>query len=327
MRGFYFSVALGTLLASAAAPISAQRLVPGGVTPAPNAVQVIDCSRTCLYGFVDQYMAALLKHDAGLVAWAADAQFTENNVPLKPGDGLWSTIDKQGEYKLYFADPEAGQVGFYGTVEEDGSPSVFSLRLKIVDRKIAEAETIVVRKATNSFAAPEALVSQPRLNEDVPPGERETRERLITSANSYFETLQQNNGSLYAQFDPSCFRIENGVHTTNNPDRPDKTGVGIMKMGCAEQFKTGYFNYVTRIRDRRFLVVDQGKGLVYASAFFDHNGAKQKETLTDRREVTPQFTIPWTWQIGELFRVKNGRIIQVEALVLKAPYNTVSYWK
>jgi hypothetical protein len=100
-----------------------------------------------------------------------------------------------------------------------------------------------------------------------------------------------------------------------------------MKMGCIEQFKSGYFRYVTRIRDRRFLVVDQGKGLIFASAFFDHNGAMKKEKLSDGREVTPQFTVPWTWLIGELFRVKDGKLVQVEALVLKVPYNTVSYWK
>jgi hypothetical protein len=296
-------------------------------SPAPNAVSVIDCDRACLYGVVDQYMAALLKHDPARLPWTADAKFTENNVPLKPGDGLWDTIDKQGAYKLYFADPEAGQVGFYGTVEEDGNPSVFSLRMKIVDHRIAEAETIVVRKATNSFGDPDALRDKPILNESIPTDDQETRERLITTANSYFETLQQNNGSLYAQFDPNCNRIENGVQTTNNSERPDKTGLGIMKMGCIEQFKSGYFRYVTRIRDRRFLVVDERKGLIFASAFFDHNGAMKKETLSDGREVTPQFTIPWTWLIGELFRVKDGKLIQVEALVLKVPYNTVSFWK
>jgi hypothetical protein len=314
--------------------LAASAVVGGALAPAawaqtgtPSAVKVIDCDRACLYGFVDRYMVALVAHDPARLPWSADAKFTENNVPMKPGDGLWGTIDKQGAYKLYFADADTGQVGFYGTVDEDGSPSIFSLRMKITAHTIAEAETIVVRKATNTFGDPDALRDKPILNENVPADEQETRERLVTSANSYFETLQQNNGMLYAQFDPKCHRIEDGVATTNNPDRPDKAGLGIMKMSCAEQFKSGYFRYVTRIRDRRFLVVDQGKGLVFATAFFDHNGAMKQETLTDGRVVTPQFTIPWTWLIGELFRVKDGKLIQVEALVLKIPYNTVSFWK
>jgi hypothetical protein len=310
VRSVYFRGSLVAVWLAASAIAGAQHA-------APEAVTRVDCDHACLQGFVDQYMQALLAHDPGKLPWSADARFTENNVPLRPGDGLWATIDKQGDYKLYFADPETGQVGFFGTVEEDGSPSVFSLRMKIEAHHISEAETIVVRKATNSFAAPEALRDKPVLNEAVPVADQETRERLLTSANSYFETLQQNNGLLYAQFDPSCNRIEN---------RPDKTGLGIGKMGCADQFRTGYFHYVTRIRDRRFLVLDQGKGLVFASAFFDHSGAMKKETLSDGREVTPQFTIPWTWLIGELFRVKDGKLVQIEALVLKVPYNTISYW-
>jgi len=124
--------------------------------------------------------------------------------------------------------------------------------MKIIDHKIAEAETIVVRKSTNSFCATlKALARQADFERERPVGDQETRERLITTANSYFETLQQNNGPFMAQFDPSCNRIENGVQTTNNLQRPDKTGLGIMKMGCIEQFKSGYFRYVTRIRDRR----------------------------------------------------------------------------
>jgi len=31
--------------------------------------------------------------------------------------------------------------------------------------------------------------------------------------------------------------------------------------------------------------------------------------------------------IAELFKVKNGKLIQVEALVLKVPYNTPSVWQ
>jgi hypothetical protein len=52
----------------------------------------------------------------------------------------------------------------------------------------------------------------------------------------------------------------------------------------------------------------------------------RKEHLTDGRLVDAQFEIPWSWLIGELFRVQDGKIRQVEALVLKVPYNTASVW-
>ena len=293
-----------------------------------SAVATIDCDRACLNGFADQYMAALLKHDPSRLPWAAHPRFTENNVPLPVGDGLWNTIDKQGDYKLYFADPQAGQAGFYGTVEENGHGAVFSLRLKIAAHRIAEAETVVVRKTAQPFASPEALRDKPILSQIVPPEQRLTREQLISVANGYFATLQQNNGTLFTPFDEHCNRIEDGTATThNNLKRDYSEGSNIMRMGCAEQFRTGFFRYVTRIRDRRFMLADEERGLIWAGALFDHAGVLRKETLTDGRSVDAQFEIPWSWLIAELFKVQDGKLIQVEALVLKVPYNTPSVWQ
>ncbi|MDB6043887.1 MAG: hypothetical protein JWM63_2438 [Gammaproteobacteria bacterium] len=297
-------------------------------THEPNAAAVVGCDRTCLNGFADQYMAALLRHDPKPLPWLPNAKFTENNVPLQPGDGLWKTIDRQGDYKLYFADPDAGQAGFFGTVEEDGHAAVFSLRLRIAQHRIQEAETIVVRKSATSFAQPEALEDKPILSQAVAPEQRRTREQLISIANGYFSTLQQNDGTLFTPFDENCDRIEDGIATTHNEmKRDDSEGSNIKRMGCIEQFKTGYFRYVTRIRDRRYMLVDVERGLVFAGALFDHDGTVRKERLTDGRTVDAQFEIPWTWLIGELFKVQDGKLRQVEALVLKVPYNTASVWK
>src|SRR5277367_5478638 len=71
------------------------------------------CDRACLNAVVDRYMEALLAHDPARIRWAKHVEFTENSVPMRIGDGLWNTITKQNAYKLYFADPQAGQAGFY----------------------------------------------------------------------------------------------------------------------------------------------------------------------------------------------------------------------
>jgi len=261
-----------------------------------SAVATVDCDRACLNGFADQYMAALIAQDPSRLPWTAHPRFTENNVPLPVGEGLWNTIDKQGDYKLYFADPQAGQAGFYGTVEENGHGAVFSLRLKIVQHRIAEVETVVVRKTAQPFASPEALRDKPILSEIVPLEQRLTREQLISVANGYFATLQQNNGTLFTPFDDNCNRIEDGTATTHNNLRRDYSeGANIMRMGCAEQFKTGFFRYVTRIRDRRFMLADEERGLIWAGALIDHAGVLRKETLTDGLTVDAQFEIPWSW--------------------------------
>ena len=202
-----------------------------------------------------------------------------------------------------------------------------SLRLKVVDRRIAEIETIVLRpQANNGFGNPVAMPRRPAFYEDVPEGKRLSRTQLVSIANSYFETLQQNHGVVFAPFASTCHRLENGVATTNN-NTPPATGrpdpVGIKKLGCEAQFKTGYFNF---IRDRRPLVVDEQKGLVFMAGFFDHKGDIRAETLTDGRVVDPQYDTPWTWQIGEIFKIKDNKIDQVEALVLYAPYGETDTW-
>lgn len=47
-------------------------------------------------------------------------KFTENDVALKLGDGLWGTANARGTYKEYFDDPEEGQVAFFGSLKENG---------------------------------------------------------------------------------------------------------------------------------------------------------------------------------------------------------------
>jgi len=93
------------------------------------------CDRGCLEGFVDQYLAALVSSDPSKLPLAKNARYTENGQELKLGDGMWGPTVKLGTYKLYFADPQGGQVGFFGTIEEHGHPVILGLRLKIDGNK------------------------------------------------------------------------------------------------------------------------------------------------------------------------------------------------
>jgi hypothetical protein len=315
--------ALAGLLAAAFLALGVQ---PAGAQTAPPP----PCDRACLSQTVEDYLQALKAHDPSRLPLAPGLRFTENNSPLALPDGLWNTIDKLGDYRLPFIDPEDGQAGTFAVVEEDGKPAILSLRLKVVGRQITEVETLVMRpQANNGFGNPAGLHRREAFFEDVPEGQRLTREQLVSIANAYFETLQQNHGVVFAPFAPTCHRIESGVATTNNP-APPATGrpdpAGIKKLGCEAQFKTGFFNFVTHIRDRRALVIDRRKGLVFMAAFFDHRGDMRQVTLTDGRVVDTQFDTPWTWQIGELFKIKNNQIDQVEAIVMYAPYGQTDTW-
>jgi hypothetical protein len=312
------------LLALLCAPLAqaASLAAPGTLPPA--------CDRECLYRFADQYLDALAVKDANRLPWAVNAKYTENNVQLAIGDGVWGTVSGLGKYRLKFADPQAGQVGVFGEVVETDSRSAFALRLKIADGRIAEAETVIVRindfgalpGGVNPFANPR-FDEKPILLQNLAPAERRGRERLISIADGYFDTLQLNDGQVFTEFDPACNRVENGLQTTNNPDKP----LGpLSALGCHDQFKLGQYRYDDRIRARRFPLVDEERGIVLAAGFIDHAGRLGTYKLVDGSSAESPIRRPHTFVFLELFKIVNGRIRQVEAVFITVPYNMPSPW-
>jgi hypothetical protein len=101
-----------------------------------------------------------------------------------------------GSYKLYFADPQAGQMGFFGTIEEHGHPVILGLRLKIDNNPklhinvISEMEVVALRNTSGVFSHPEDLVDSPIFHQALAPSERRPRAELIRVADSYFEGME-----------------------------------------------------------------------------------------------------------------------------------------
>lgn len=326
MRKFGFIVAAAALLVFAAPPVFTSWAAAAPTPAVPASVASGSCDRTCLNGFMDKFLDALVAHDPSKLPHSANVKYTENNVVLQLGDGLWATADGIGSYKLYMDDPEAGEVGYYGIVTEDKHPGILGARLKVVKGKVIEIEVLVDRpeNATNNIANAPGLKEKPVFYEDVPENERLSRQKLIEIANSYFDTIQQNTGKIYAPFDENCQRVENGMITANNPN-----ATGVPKMGCEAQLKTGLLRFVTRCRDRRFVVVDQQKGLVLVSAFFDHAGVENSFKLVDGTtyHTRPPFDRPFSFVMLELFKVQNAKIRQIEAVIDTVPYHMPTPWK
>jgi hypothetical protein len=299
------------------------RMPPGTLPP--------DCDRTCLYGYLDKYLDALAHRDAARLPWAPNARYTENNVELAIGDGVWATATQLGDYKLKFADPQTGEAGFYGVITESHDTSGFALRLKIADHKITEAETVIVR--VNDFGALAGgvnpflngkFVDKPILQQNLAPAERRSRERLISIADGYFDTLQLNDGQLFTEFTPDCNRVENGLQTTNNPATP----LGATSaLGCADQFKLGTYRYDDRLRARRFPLVDEERGLVLGMGFIDHSGRIGTYKLADGRTAESPIRRPHSFCLMELFKIVDGKIRQIEAVFITVPYNMPSPWE
>ncbi len=112
------------------------------------------------------------------------------------------------------------------------------------------------------------------------------------------------------------------MQTTNvKSNQPTSSAyqANMVAMTPDEQFKSGFFRIVTSIRNRRFPVVDEENGNVLAFGFFDHNGTVDKYKLSNGEEVTSGLRNPFTWQIAELFKVENGKLRQIEAVLTGVP--------
>ncbi len=301
---------------------------------------VIACDRACLEGFVESYFDAVAVNDPSQLPLADDVIFTEDGQRLVVGDGLWNTMKAKGPYRLFTTDVAAGQVAVLATIEEDhrdpalATPALIALRLKVENQMITEVEQLVVRSENaannvNKIATPHEVYA-----EIIPPENRMSRAAMIETANKYFTGMQQNDGKGDYPFADDCHRIENGSAATNNPTpegetRPDpKTALGYSgQWTCLEQFQSGLIHFVNRIRDRRFVAVDEERGIVFSFVFFDHSGgATRTFQVPDGREVTAGPVQPWTWQIAELFKVENNQIRRIEAILARSPYGLDSGW-
>jgi hypothetical protein len=270
------------------------------------------CDRACLEGFVNDYLTAMVAHDPKRLPVTPNVRFTEDDVPLKLGDALWGTASGLGKYKLYFADPEAGQVAFFGTIQENGTGAALALRLKIENRKISELETLVVRSARTAMLMDNAGAPDPILLETVPAASRKPRGELIAITNQYFEAIEQGNGKV-APFDPECNRFENGMKTSGTT-------------GCSNQLDTQVFNYIRKIYPRRFLVVDEERGLVFGFFMFNHPGNILWVNVPGegKHDMPPAAKRPFSVDVAEGFAIRDGKIRKVEALMTALPYGAKS---
>jgi hypothetical protein len=324
--------------------------------------KTVSCDRACLEGFVEKYFDAAIAHNPSLLPLAKDVKFTENGQRLVLPDGHWKIMTGKGGYRLFVTDPEAGQVGVIATIREEGNTpegtaSPIALRLKVKNSQITEIESLVIRPSAQAGpggrgagAAP-AAPAGPAANlekmgaphhlftDTIPPAERMSRADLIRVGNMYFSGMEKNdgkglNGTGTYPFTDDCVRLENGSQSTSVPLRegqvkpdPKTSNTYSASWGCKEQFESGLLHFVWRIRDRRFFAVDPERGLVFAFGFFDHALGQDRTFQTkDGRKITGGPVNPWTWEIAELFRIENGKIRRIEAVLTQSPYGMNSGW-
>jgi len=232
------------------------------------------CDYACLTGLVDQYLSALVAHDPTRLPVAPDVKFTENTIKLKLGDALWGTISGLGTYKIYFADPLTGQVGCECTIRENGTPAILVVRLKVVDSKITEVETVVRRGAEPAENLEKLGHPNSVWLEAVTSSERTPRATMLEAANKYFEGIVHLSGDM-VPFDDKCNRILDGTQDTNNPSYNEGWAHGTYNpaaLGCRENMNTKIWAYIKSVNPRRFMIVDEKMGIVFGFFMFNHPG-------------------------------------------------------
>jgi hypothetical protein len=292
------------------------------------------CDRACLVGLMDQYLAAVVKHSPGAVPIASDVKLVENLKQIPVGKGLWETASGgPTEFKIYVADPVAGQIGFMGVMQDKGKPVLLGARLKLANGKIAEIDHMV--SPVNEPLPAGLLKPRPGLITKITNSERVPREQMLKAADGYYEAIEQSNGDA-APFADECQRRENGMTSANNqdplpPNAQQAPGSIAMfgRMKCGPQLSTGIMGYITDINQRRLFAVDEEMGLVMAYSMFNHDGEpnplkiKGVPGVTESPNNWGKFTVP----AAHIYKIKGGKIYEIEAMaIVGVPYQIDNGW-
>lgn len=290
-------------------------------TSAPTASGGDACDAACLTGLANSYMEAVVARDVARLPWSQPVRFTESGVPVTMGEAAWVTITAYTDAPLIVADPDAGQVVWYGTIEEHGQPSWYAMRIKAEGRGISEVETWFSRiEEPTPFADPTGF-SAAALGASVAEDQRTGRGAMRGLVRDYYETRELNDGEIETTFAANCEIIENGQSLTTGDYWAAQTA-----QGCEAQYAIGVWRSVDRIRDPRVVAIDEERGLVAAISYEDHAVRAVSYQTTDGRTLSEESQYPYTRGKLEIFKIVDGEIARVEGVSTFLPYYMNSVW-
>jgi hypothetical protein len=328
------------------------------VFSAPNFLRAAQtCDRQCLVDLMKNYLAALVAHDPKLVPFDKDVKFTENTANIPVGDGLWVTATGgPSEFQIYAADPVMQQVACLVMMKENGNQDILlGVRLALRRGRISEAEHHAVRENL-TYAMPNLQKPRPGLVEDISPADRTPRDQMLDIGLAYYDALTGEDGTL-APFAEECERRENGSTSVGGkrpapkPQAapkaadakaqfpPPSAGDSEMaKLGmalaaapntCEGQISAGVWAYITEIKNRRLLVIDEKKGLAVGFSNFYHDSKLKVAKLKGipGMETVPSYQGLFNMPAIHFFKIKKGKIYDIEATGLVEPYGAKTGWE
>jgi hypothetical protein len=199
-------------------------LVIMGVHAAPSLAQSA-CNRDCLRSVLDRYLDAVVTKSPGKAPLAIGVRQTVNAINIATGKSVWQSVTALGEVQRRYFDPVSGQAGFYGTLKEGAETAIVTIRLRVENRQVTEAEWYVARANDPGMGGPrqpgrppannhnpEYLAQNPPPQRVVPAGKRVDRATLIRITDSYFDAITSHDRSV-ALVHEGCGRAENGSPT------------------------------------------------------------------------------------------------------------------
>jgi hypothetical protein len=276
-----------------------------------------EAERGRLKAVADEWLAALDAHDPGRLRLAPDFRYTEDGQAIAIGTGTWRTFRGREAGGHWFADPERGEIEFWGVFDEMGRQAMAAIRLRTSGRTILEAETIVTR-AGAFFEPPTVLAEAPHFHAAVPAPAG--REELIAAVQLYFDAIERSDGAMVSVRD-DCRRLVNGVIDSSDDPTQVERGEEHRALSVSQQITDGHYAYIEALRDRRFPIVDVARGLVVCHLVFDHPGDLPRAggDLLIRSPGSMIFT--------EVFKLIDGRIDEIWALGSGTlPYGSKCGW-
>jgi hypothetical protein len=277
--------------------------------PAHSAAQASTCDRACLGDVMTRFLASMVAHDPKQAPLADTVRFTEDAVETPIGAGLWKTAGKLRPYRTDFLDVREGTAAVHAVIEEGGAPVLFAARLRVVNRRITEIETMVVRNQQEGVLfAPDALKEPSAAMNTMPPAAQlMPRAEMVQIARRYPAGLRA--GSFVTSdvpFAPGAYRLENGVRMAG-------PGCTFQPPGCAN-IRSQNIPTLPDVQER-LVAVDEQNGTVLMRLDFGKGSLPGPQGGAERSLVT-----------FEAFKVYGGQVHAVEAVFEGMPANASSGW-
>ena len=300
------------------------------------------CDRDCLIELTQAYVAGIETKSTTGIPFSDEVRIVENLKPIRAGEGLWTdTTGAGGDFGVIVPDEVRETAGWIGMVERAGKPTVVAIRLKLDPKgSIVEAEHLYADIDTSTPLGKAQLANlqtvRPGLLAEVPLANRMTEPALITLGASYYDALDDNDGTRMP-FADDCERHENGMVTAGGTPGPSPFGPQPHPVArdCAGQLTSGVFQYIKTIDNRRVFAADPVTGLVMGLSHFHHpmdfppyevtaqDGTKLSYDRDDEMKFAP-FDLP----AAHIFKVgADGKVHEIEAMGFQAPLNSPTGWQ